>query len=77
MLMRLSMMAHLHDEDTFIESVRGDLIVAYKKAVESGSAGNIELAESAIASVHDAEAAVLTAENAVSVAEAVMEKPGR
>jgi hypothetical protein len=70
-------MANLHDEDAFIESVRNDLLQAYKKASDAGTAGHVEVAESAIVSVHDAEAAVLTAENAVSVAEAVMEKPAR
>ena len=59
-------MAQLQDQDDHIEEIRQELVKAYRKASESNYTAGAEVAEAAIASVNDAEAAVLTAENAVA-----------
>jgi hypothetical protein len=66
-------MADLHTPDEFVEQVQKDLIQAYKKAARSTDTAGAEIAESTIASVDTAEAAVLTAENSIARAEAALE----
>jgi hypothetical protein len=66
-------MADQYQEDIFNEGVQRELIDAYKRAMSSNFAAGAEVAEATISSVNEAEAAVLTAENMVAHAEAVME----
>jgi hypothetical protein len=64
-------MANETNQDPFIESVHNELIDAFKRATKSNHAAGMQAAEAAIAHVNDAEAATLTAENSVTLAEAV------
>lgn len=64
-------------EDLHTEAVVKDLLEAYKRASAAGSLEGVQVAEAAIFSVFEAEAAVLTAENVCALAEATLEKPVR